>query len=168
MTSRTTAARGTAPASTKQARQWAILDLVRTRAVHTQEELVTALRRQRIEVTQATVSRDIRELGLLRVSGEGGPRYVPPAAEVDENATMRRLAGALHEFSVSIEFIDLLGVIRTLPGSAPLVAAAIDNARFDEVAGTLAGDDTILLITRSRPAAQMLLLRLRAISEENR
>lgn len=155
-------------ASTKQARQWAMLDLVRTRTIHTQEELAAALRRKRFEVTQATISRDIRELGLVRVQSDGRGRYVAPAAELDENATLRRLANALHEYSIGIEFIDLLGVIRTSPGSASLVAAAIDSARFDEVAGSIAGDDTILLITRSRPAAQLLLLRLRAISEENR
>ena len=162
------AATSASAASAKQARQWAILDLVRTRAVHTQEELAAALRRRRFDVTQATVSRDVRELGLVRVQSNGRARYVAPAAEMDENAALRRLASALHEFSVGIEFIDLLGVIRTIPGSASLVAAAIDNARFDEVAGTIAGDDTILLITRSRPAAQLLLLRLRSISEENR
>ncbi|MDQ2960554.1 MAG: arginine repressor [Candidatus Dormibacteraeota bacterium] len=153
---------------TKQARQWAILDTVRTRAVYTQEELATALRARRFEVTQATVSRDIRELGLLRVPGDGGTRYVAPAAELDENAALRRLGNALREHSLGIELIDLLAVVRAQPGSASLLAAAIDSARFDELAGTIAGDDTVLLIARSRPAAQRLLLRLRAISEDSR
>jgi transcriptional regulator of arginine metabolism len=159
---------GAATGHTKQARQWAILDMVRTRPVHTQEELAAALRDRDFEVTQATVSRDIRELGLLRVPGDGGTRYVAPVAEVDEAAALRRLGNALHQHSLGIELIDLLAVVRAQPGSASLLAAAIDNARFDELAGTIAGDDTVLLIARSRPAGQRLLLRLRSISEDNR
>lgn len=163
-----TPARGAVtPSPTRQARHWAILDLVRTRPVRTQEELAAVLRERRFEVTQATVSRDIRELGLVRVTGDDGARYVAPAAEVDEGAALHRLANALHEHSLGIEFVDLLGVVHAHPGSASLLGAAIDNARFEELAGTIAGDDTVLLIARSRPAAQRLLLRLRTISEEN-
>ncbi len=150
--------RGGAP--TKGERQRAILELVRTSVIRTQDDLVGALRRRRLRVTQATVSRDIRDLGLLRVHDERGPRYVAAAAELDPGAANARVRRALSEHVHGIEFIDLLGLVHTAPGSASLVAAAIDGARFDELAGTVAGDDTVLIISRSRPAAQRLLLRL--------
>jgi transcriptional regulator of arginine metabolism len=153
-------------ATTKRSRHRAIVDLVRTRTIRTQEELVSALHARRLHVTQATVSRDIRELGLVRVPGEGGMRYAEAKAELDEHLARRRLHNALAEHTDGIEFVDHFGVLHAQPGSASLVAAAIDNLRFDELAGTLAGDDTVLLIARSRPAAQRLLATLRAISEE--
>ncbi len=150
----------------KGARQRAILELVRRRVIRTQEELVDQLRHRRLDVTQATVSRDIREMGLLRVHDQGGTRYVAPVAELDVEGAQHRLRSAVREHVVSIEFIDLFGVVHAAPGTAPLVGGAIDGARFDEVAGTVAGDDTVLVITRSRPAAQRLWLRLRAMSGE--
>ena len=148
----------------KVERQRAILELVRTRVIRTQEELVDALHRKRLEVTQATVSRDMRDMGLVRVHDGEGHRYMAPVAELDAESTEERLRNAMREHVRSMEFIDLLGIMRTLPGCAPLVAAAIDGARFEEIAGTIAGDDTILLVTRSRPAAQRLNLRLRAMT----
>jgi transcriptional regulator of arginine metabolism len=150
----------------KRSRQRAILDVVRTRTIRTQDELVSALHRRRLDVTQATVSRDIRELGLLRIAGDDGARYVLPGAEIDERGARVRLHNALREHTQGIEFIDLLGVVHAQPGTASLVAVALDNARFDELAGTVAGDDTVLLIARSRPAAQRLMARLRDIIEE--
>ena len=149
--------------SSKPARQRAILDLIRTRPIRTQEELVAQLHRRRLDVTQATVSRDIRELGLLRVHENGGPRYVAAAAEYDLETASMRLRNALREHVRVIEFVDLFGVIHAAPGTAPLVAGAIDGARFDEVAGTVAGDDTVFVLTRSRPAAQRLLMRLKTM-----
>ena len=78
----------------------------------------------------------------------------------------RRLHNALIEHTNGIEFVDLLGIVHAGPGTASLVAVAIDGARFDELAGTVAGDDTVLLIARSRPAAQRLMATLRTLSEE--
>jgi len=155
-------------AAAKRSRQHAILELVRTRTIRTQEELVASLHARHLDVTQATVSRDIRELGLARVPSEGGVRYSQPGVEVDERRARRRLRNALGEHASGIEFVDRLGIIHAEPGSASLLAAAIDGARFEELAGTVAGDDTVLLIARSRPAAQRLLVTLRAISEEVR
>jgi len=152
---------GTAP---KPERQRAILDLVRTSVIRTQEDLARALRRRRLAVTQATVSRDIRELGLLRVHDRLGARYVVAAAEIDVDAAHECLRSAMREHVQVVEFVDLLGVVHTAPGSAPLVAAALDGARFEEVAGTLAGDDTVLIVARSRPAAQRLLMRLKTMA----
>ncbi len=152
----------------KPARHRAILNLVRGGAIRTQEELVAELHRRRFAVTQATVSRDIRELGLVRVHDEAGPRYMAPVAEIDADQTMHRLRNAIQEHVQTMEFIDLLGIIHTAPGCAPLVAGALDGSRFEEVAGTIAGDDTVLVIARSRPAAQRLLRRLTSIPELGR
>ncbi|MGA7988393.1 MAG: arginine repressor [Candidatus Dormiibacterota bacterium] len=161
-----TSARSVSSAA-KPARHRAILELVRSGAIRTQEDLVAELHRRRFAVTQATVSRDIRELGLLRVyHGEAGARYVIPMAELDSGRATERLRNALDEHVQSIEFVDLLGIIHTNPGCAPLVAAALDGSRFEEVAGTIAGDDTVLVITRSRPAAQRLLRKLTSIPEQ--
>jgi transcriptional regulator of arginine metabolism len=160
-TSAARAVNGTA----KPARHRAILNLVRSGVIRTQEELVAELHRRRFAVTQATVSRDIRELGLVRVHDDAGPRYMAPVAEVDADQTMHRLRNAIEEHVLTMEFVDLLGIVHTAPGCAPLVAAAVDASRFDEVAGTIAGDDTVLVITRSRPAAQRLLRRLTSIPE---
>jgi len=154
------ALRALAPA-TKMARHRAILELVRSRAIRTQEELVVQLHRRHLDVTQATISRDIRELGLMRVHETSGPRYMAPVAELDVETSVVRLRNALHEHVRVIEFVDLFGVIHAAPGTAPLVAGAIDGARFDEVAGTVAGDDTVFNHTPSRPAAQRLLMRLK-------
>ena len=149
---------------TKPERQRAILDLVRTRPIRTQEDLVAELHRRSVDVTQATVSRDIRELGLVRVHDDAGPRYAAPVAELDAGSAHHRLGNALREHALVIEFVDLLGVVRAAPGTASLLAGAIDGMRFEEVAGTIAGDDTVLIVARSRPAAQRLLLRLKAMS----
>jgi transcriptional regulator of arginine metabolism len=162
----TTTERAGVGVTTKRSRQRAILDLVRTRTIRTQDELVSALRRRHLDVTQGTVSRDVRELGLLRIAGDDGARYVVPGAEIDERGARVRLHNALREHTQGIEFIDLLGVVHAQPGTASLVAVALDNARFDELAGTIAGDDTVLLVARSRPAAQRLMARLRTIIEE--
>lgn len=146
----------------KAERQRAILDLVRMRAIRTQEELVEALHGLRLDVTQATVSRDVRELGLARVHDGDGLRYVGDVADADPGGTAARLRAALRDHLRSIEFIGHLGVLRTRPSTAPLVAAALDAARFDDVAGTVAGDDTVLLVARGGAAARRVRARLEA------
>jgi transcriptional regulator of arginine metabolism len=153
-------------AAAKPARHRAILNLVRGSVIRTQEELVAELHHRSFAVTQATVSRDIHELGLLRVHDDDGVRYMAPVAELDAEQTVQRLRNALREHVQSIEFIDLLGLVHTSPGCAPLVGGALDASRYEEVAGTIAGDDTVLVIARSRPAAQRLMLRLTSLSEE--
>jgi len=146
----------------KVERQQAILDLVDGRAIRTQEELVEALRLRGLEVTQATVSRDLRELGLARVAGGEGLRYVAAVQEA-EGVGLARLRSAMREHVRSVEFVDVLGVVRTRPSTAPLVAAAIDGARYAEVAGTVAGDDTVLVVARGARAAATLAARLEAL-----
>lgn len=151
----------TAPKGT---RHRTILEVVRSRPIRTQEELVDALHQRRLDVTQATVSRDIRELGLVRVTDPDGLRYVSGALGTEEAApTGSRLPGVVRDHVLGVEFVDNVGVVRSRPSTAPLVAAAIDGARLDEVAGTVAGDDTVLIIARGREAALRLQRRLTAL-----
>jgi transcriptional regulator of arginine metabolism len=149
-----------APAA-KVERQQAILDLVRDRKVRTQDEIVAALHRRGLDATQATVSRDIRELGLARVHDPDGLRYVASGDTEESSRVSTRLRAVMREHVRSMEFVEQIGIVRTRPSSAPLVAALIDSAHFDEVAGTVAGDDTVLVVVRSRPGARRLADRLR-------
>lgn len=120
-----------APTKSKEERRRAILRLVRRRSLHTQQELSQELAQLGIHATQATVSRDIQELGLVRTS-DGYRTAVPVSA-----------AGELVLSATQVEF---LAVIRTPPGTASLVARTIDESALDEIAGTLAGDDTIIVV----------------------
>ncbi|HYA00578.1 MAG TPA: arginine repressor [Candidatus Binatia bacterium] len=150
----------------KAERQEAILGLVRARTVRTQDEIVAALHRRGLEVTQATVSRDIRELGLARVHDPDGVRYVATGSGTEEPSPVStRLRAVMREHVRSLEFVEHIGVVHTRPSSAPLVAAVIDTAHFEEVAGTVAGDDTVLVVVRTRPAARRLADRLRGAIE---
>lgn len=151
----------------KPARQAAILELVHSRSIRTQEELVAALLSRRLEVTQATVSRDLRELGLVRMNDSGGARYVsasPP--DMQTPSLGARLRTVMRDHVHSVEFVEVTGVLRGRPSTAPLVAAALDGARLEEVAGTVAGDDTVLVVARGRRAAARLERHLRALLGE--
>jgi len=134
----------------KERRQRAILTLVATRPVHSQDELVYLLQSQGFEVTQATVSRDIKELGLAKVpiKSEGGElfKYVVPNAVASYASRLHR---AMSELVISVEGSVNTIVLRTPPGGAMMVASSLDEAAWPEVLGTIGGDDTILAIVRS-------------------
>jgi transcriptional regulator of arginine metabolism len=132
--------------SSKRERHAAILDVLRSRRISSQEELREVLLRvAAIEVTQATVSRDIRELRLVKVPGaEGTAHYTLP----DEWDTTPPLEALLPTLYVSAEGTRNLLVVRTMTGGAQAVALAIDWEEWPEVLGTIAGDDTILIICR--------------------
>jgi transcriptional regulator of arginine metabolism len=140
----------------KAHRQRAILELVRSRPIHTQEELARELRRLRHPVTQATVSRDIRELGLFRASGPDGARYAV------RGGLGVRAPQVLRDFILSADGVQFLLVIHTPPGTANLVAVAIDEAGWPEVLGTVAGDDTVLVVSMSAAARKRVEQRLSA------
>ena len=123
----------------KEQRQQAILDLVGRGAAHTQQDIASALSRRGLRVTQATISRDIHELGLVR-SGAG----------------YRSTAALVRELVLSMELVQPLAVIRTPPGTANLVAKRIDDAALPGIAGTIAGDDTIIAVLRKPTAARAL------------
>ena len=123
----------------KQERQNAILELVNRGAAHTQHEIAAALARRGMRATQATISRDIQELGLVR-SGAG----------------YHGTASLVRELVMSVELIEPMAVIRTPPGTANLVARRIDEAALPGIAGTVAGDDTIIAVLRKPGAGRAL------------
>jgi transcriptional regulator of arginine metabolism len=149
----------------KQLRQRAIRDLVEQRPIRTQQELAAALRERGFRATQATISRDVAELGLGKGSRDGRNAYVLPPrlreADVSGEDRLRRL---LADVPVEFRVADLLLVIRTLPGSAHAVAAALDRTRWPEIVGSIAGDDTVFVATGDRSSLRRLRERLIGLS----
>jgi transcriptional regulator of arginine metabolism len=133
--------------TTKFDRQGAILRLVQERRLSTQEEVAEALRQVGLDAVQATISRDIAQLGLVKVRDEGGRLVyaLPGAADLDR---LSELTSALRRWAVSLDPSANLLVIRTPPGCANALARVIDEARLPDVLGTIAGDDTITVIAR--------------------
>lgn len=145
----------------KRARQQAIGDLVRTARIRTQRDLVSALREKGYRATQATVSRDITELGLVKVDRDGGPAYALPSGDVAAELTgERRLAGLLSDLPVEMGTSGTLVVIRAVPGTAHAIAAALDRLRWPGVRGTIAGDDTVFVACADEVACARLRRRL--------
>jgi len=148
----------------KARRQSAILDAVRHEPVRSQEQLRRQLRAAGFDVTQATLSRDIRELQLVK----GGPDgvYQPPARPMATNGhgAASLLAKALSEYLTKADQVQQLVLLRTGPGQAQILGVAIDGARLPDVVGTLAGDDTILVITRGARQAKALVKRFEGIA----
>jgi transcriptional regulator of arginine metabolism len=145
----------------KASRQEAIRRIIRAHEVSTQDELGQLLAREGFDVTQATLSRDLAQLGAMRVSlPEGGTVYgledaPPPTSE----ARLLELA----EMILSMDDNDMLVVLRTRPGSAPLVASAIDQARLPESLGTIAGDDTIFVAPTRGKSTRTLTKKLKTL-----
>ena len=125
--------------ATKGQRHQAILALVNRGGVHTQQELAEALARRGLRATQATISRDVQELGLVRSVGG-----------------YRSSTALVRELVLSVELVEPVVVIKTPPGTANLVARRIDEAALPGVAGTVAGDDTIIAVLRRRGAGRAL------------
>lgn len=128
-----------ASGTAKEMRQSAIKKMLRQKRIATQNELVATLRAEGIEATQATLSRDLAELGVLRVSRPEGAVYEIEAVSAQASPQTRELGEAV----LSIADNESLVVLRTRPGLASAVALAVDNARLPECLGTLAGDDTL-------------------------
>jgi transcriptional regulator of arginine metabolism len=148
---------------TKRRRQRALLELVRTAPLSTQHEIQRRLAELGHDATQSTISRDLEELGLVRVrDGEGRLRYTL-ATEAATAAASGRLKSMLNEYAVSIESSGNLVVIVTPPGAANPLADAMDHVPVDGVVGTVAGDNTILVIAREGVRGSLVAERLRKI-----
>jgi transcriptional regulator of arginine metabolism len=151
----------------KARRQGLILELVDREPLRSQEQLRLRLRRHGILATQATLSRDIRELGLVKRPGDGA--YQRPVPELMSPASARSgLERAAADFLTSVERVKQLVVIRTGIGHAQPLALAIDRARLPEAVGTIAGDDTILVIARDDRRAAALVRRLESYGRLSR
>ena len=146
----------------KSARHNLILEIIETKDIETQEELAEELLNRGVKVTQATVSRDIKELRLLKVLSEhGGYKYA--TVERAEKGMNDRFARILADSIVSVESVNNLIVVNTLTASANAAGEAIDSMRWNEVMGTIAGDNPLLIITRSNEAAETLVTRFNSL-----
>lgn len=144
----------------KVRRQKKIQEIITKEIIHTQEELADKLRLAGFDVTQATVSRDIKEMGLIKVpSTDDEYRYAVPAKLPPSNL-QDRLKRVLRETVVSIDDSENIIVIRTIPGNAHALAAILDSCNWGEIIGTVAGDDTILLVIKPKKAVPKVFERI--------
>lgn len=148
----------------KELRHANIKKIIEQNVIETQDDLAEALRKQAIKVTQATVSRDIKELMLIKVpAGEGRYRYAFPV----ENSTaflQPRMERIFQDSVVGMDYSGNIVVIKTLPGTAQAVAAAIDNTKWPDIIGTVAGDDNILVVVKPVEAVTKVMGKLLALS----
>lgn len=144
----------------KEQRQRAIADLIRDNTLSSQEELADRLTGLGYAVTQATISRDLEQLGAIKVRRAGQLSYALPDQTRDVPGP--RLANVVREFVQSIETAGNLIVIKTPPGSAHLVGVALDQSRLAEIVGTICGDDTMFIACPDASGAEALALKLRA------
>ena len=144
----------------KSRRQAAILDLIDREPFHNQERLRRRLRQQGFDATQATISRDIRDLGLVKRAADGSYQRPGAGGPAPETA-IPALERAAAEYLRSVDRVQQLVVIRTGVGQAQPLAIALDRAQLSESVGTIAGDDTILVIARGARGAASLLKRLK-------
>ena len=144
-------------------RQAQLLEVIDAEAVASQEELRQRLVTRGIEATQATISRDLKELGLVKRAGDGA--YVRPGADRSSPAIGEQLRRAVAALLRSLERVDTLLVVRTDRGQAQGLAEWIDRAQLPEVAGTIGGDDTILLVCRGVDAAVAIERRLSVMAK---
>jgi transcriptional regulator of arginine metabolism len=150
----------------KQLRQRAIRDLLEQRPIRTQQELAAALRERGFRTTQATISRDVAELGLIKVSRDGVQAYaLSPRLAETETSGEDRLRALLYELPVEFRESGLILVIRTLPGSAHAIAAALDRTRWPEVVGSIAGDDTVFVAFPDRGTLRRIRRHLERLAE---
>jgi transcriptional regulator of arginine metabolism len=167
----------TAPALSKTARQARIVDILVRQPVRSQAELAELLAAEGVSVTQATLSRDLDELGAVKLRGPGGggaSLYVvpedgsPPPVRPLAEATPPRLARLLGDLLAAADGSGNLAVLRTPPGGAHFLASALDRAGLPDVVGTIAGDDTVLVVARDPSGGPALADRLCAIAHGNR
>ena len=150
----------------KQLRQRAIRDLVEQRPIRTQQELAAALRERGFRTTQATISRDVAELGLVKSGRNGIQAYaIPPRLREADSSGEDRMRRLLREMPLEIREAGTMLVLRTLPGSAHPLAAALDRARWPEVAGSIAGDDTVFVAFADRGSLGRVKRRLEQLAE---
>ncbi|MFZ5753886.1 MAG: arginine repressor [Bacillota bacterium] len=149
----------------KTRRQKKIIEIIQNNIISTQEELAEALRNEGFEVTQATVSRDIKELRLVKIpTGQNSYKYgVPNEQGIVQNED--RLRRMMQELVTGMDYSENIVVLRTYPGNAHGVASLIDAANWKEVIGTVAGDDTILLVVKPTAAVPALMQKIRELME---
>ena len=149
----------------KSKRQDLIVNIVTNKEIETQEELIAELKAAGCDVTQATVSRDIRELKLVKVTtGHGGFRYMLPHKK--DHGVNVRFNTALAESIISADYSLNIVVIKTYPGLANAVAAGVDSLNLESVLGCVAGDDTIMIVSRDEECATVIADRIRTLMDQ--
>jgi transcriptional regulator of arginine metabolism len=150
--------------SVKASRQRALATLLRSRRVSSQARLLELLRAQGFDATQATVSRDLEELGAMKVrTAEGNLVYTLPDADARPEVSREQLSQTIAMFVVSAVPAGNLVVLRTPPGHAQAVAMVIDRSNLPEVAGTVAGDDTVLVVCTDRTSGRAMVREFREL-----
>jgi transcriptional regulator of arginine metabolism len=147
----------------KQERQKAIIQLVGQHAIASQEDLKQHLAKRGWSVTQATLSRDLRDLGVVRAPTEDGARYLLPEMVADDSKPS--LGELLPQWFSRIDGVSELIVLHTLPSGAPPISEAIDSQGWSEVIGTIAGENTVLIVCRSADARQLVTDRIVLIAQ---
>ena len=138
-----------------------MLELISRYEIETQDELITRLRENGFEVTQATVSRDIRELKIAKMTtGKGSYRYVLPK---QESSTGMKFSSALTDSIISVDHACNIAVLKTYPGLANAVAVGIDSMNLPQILGCVAGDDTIMIVSRDAECATVIADRIRLL-----
>lgn len=145
-------------------RQKKILEAISKKPIATQKQLARELQDAGFNVTQATVSRDIRELGLVKAIGENGLAYYTSPDKSISAQNDERLKRLFKSSVLSMDFSENLIIVKTYPGEAQGVASALDHANWKEIIGTVGGDDTILIIVKPKKATPVVLERLTALT----
>lgn len=139
----------------KVTRHARILEIINSKDIETQEELADELRKSGMNITQATVSRDIKELKLIKVLSESG-KYKYATIMHTENFLSNKLVNIFSQTVIGVESVDKFVILKTISGSASAAAEAIDSLNFDGIAGTIAGDNTIFVLARDNEKAQTI------------
>lgn len=149
----------------KRYRCMKIKEIIQSQVIETQEDLTLALQKEGIVVTQATVSRDIKELGLIKVPYANKKSRYALSSETRGTMSKNHTVILFQEAVIKIDTSMNLVVIHTVPGSAQAVAASIDQSKHPEIIGTLAGDDTILIILKTAKDVKLFKGRIKALLE---
>ncbi len=147
----------------KSRRQKKIIELINEYEIETQDELIAKLREAKFDVTQATVSRDIRELKIVKIS-TADKKFKYSMALRDDMVISERYLNILRETVISVNYAGNMVVLKTYAGMAQAAAAAIDGKSWDEIVGTLAGDDTIFVLMKDEGAAHKFTDKIKAIN----
>lgn len=150
----------------KYERHAKILEIIENNIIETQEELAEKLKEEGMDVTQATISRDIKELRLIKIMDESGRYRYAPFSQ-NENKISDKLLTVFTQSYVSGDYANNIVVVKTLPGMAQASASAVDSLKWPEIVGTIAGDDTIMIICRAEKIAEELVNRFNRMAGEH-
>ena len=154
------------PINSVSARRLAAISAIGTGRIHSQDDLVQALKKAGYPVTQATASRDIEEIGAVRIRNQKG-EMVYSIAE-DSDSSLARSMPIPQELILSVDASGNLAVVRTPPGGAQLLASSLDHSGIKEIIGTIAGDDTVLVVSKSATGGSALARELLAFAGKSK